>query len=378
MKKTVLAMLAGMVCAISFACISGGVDYSGDSGNSSGSGDMPGYSSDVSGNIVLVVEKVDVNYLAYDLILRQWDGTQDEYGWIRMILRGAPNKTLAYIAEVNNTNHVENQRFRVNAQGEASFSATVYNRKTVRLPLRVKVGVIQAALNVGRNECFVSSDGEQNYSDLRLDFCDLCDAGDEYYTQGYFQPRYTSILNEWRSKVRNTVSDFSLVLQYQVAGESSWTTVSRTRFSDLKHQSFQWQESTEGVQVSKPKYYFLNGKIDGNFPVGTTLLIRIVAESVKNAAPTDLSYPLTGWESFGEITTYSKVMTKTFFTKHEEVWLTENNYTYRANVPFHFLYINGFSPGLNTLYALDDETGDLNWCPLQWMAVTIGEGRKPE
>ena len=380
MKKTVFAMLAGMVCAISFACISGGVDYSESSGNVDLSGMPSGVTSDDTGNWSLDVERVEADYLGYDFY-----GVDNSYGLsyhnyhpdFRLVFRGVPNKTLVYISDINSARHVEKQTFGVNSRGDASFSATVYNKKTVRLPLRVKVGVIQAALNVGRNECFISWNGSDS-DNLHEDFCGHNAVGDAYWSQSFFQPRYAAVLKDWRSKVRNTVSDFSLVLQYQVAGESSWTTVSRTRFSDLTHQSFQWQNSSDGVQVSKPKYYFLNGKIDGDFPAGTTLLIRIVAESVKNAASTDLSYPLTGWESFGEITTYSKVMTKTFFTKHEEVWLTEYNYTYRANVPFHFLYINGFSPGLNTLYALDDETGDLNWCPLQWMAVTIGEGRKPE
>ena len=192
-----------------------------------------------------------------------------------------------------------------------------------------------------------------------------------YNDQRYYQPRYAEILSDWRKYVRNTVSDFSLLLQYQVAGSSSWTTVSRTRFSDIQQQVFQWQKSSEGVQISKPKYYFLNGTIDGDFPAGTTLLIRIVAESRNNDSPTNTENSLSGWQSFPEKRTWTKQMTSTSFTEHGDYLAGYVNIN-------HYLWINGFSPGLNTLYSLDDETGDLNWCPLQWMAVTIGEGRRPE
>lgn len=373
MKKKVLAMLAGMVCTISFACISGGVDHSGSSGNVDHSGmpESPIYDSVERWNCN--VYRVEAGYLGYDFMVIDTEDESDYFGDLapkcRLIFRGSPNKTMAFISEINGVPHTENHSLKINSRGDVSFSATLYNRKTVRLPIRLKVGLIQAAFNVGRNDFFISGDGSD--TDIHCyHFLPLIES--------WMQQKYAELLNEWR-KIRNTVSDFSLVLQYQVAGESSWTTVSRTRFSDLKHQSFQWQETTDGVQISKPKYYFLNGKIDGDFPVGTTLLIRIVAESVKNAAPTDLSYPLTGWESFGEKTIWSKKMAGTTTTAHryqslEELW--DPNYKYYD--PLHYIYINGFSGGLDSLYNLDSETGDLNWCPLQWMAVTIGEGRKPE
>ena len=332
MKKTVLAIIAGMVCAISFACISGGGDFSGESGNTTGAENMPNFfqgGNNEADYSVYLVE--DVDYLAYDFRYLKW-GSSTTKG-LRLFLRGSPNKTLAYIAEVNGASHISSPEF-TNNDGSVTFSTIVYNRKTVHLPLRVKVGLIQGKFNVGAD---------------KFDFCNYV-----------FQTYYSEILGAWRTYVRNVVSDFSLVLQYQVAGASSWKTVSRTKFSDIQQSVFQWQKSSEEVQVSKPKYYFLNGKIDGNFPAGTTLLIRIIAESISNDSPTDIEENLTGWESFGSEQLWTKKMTDTLWPE--------------GSVKF----INGFSPGLNTLYAFDDESGELNWCPLQWMAVTIGEGRKPE
>lgn len=370
MKKTVLAILAGMVCAISFACISGGGDYSGEGGNLTGTESLLWISGEGVGDIGIESGRVyDVNYLAFYICSIYG---LSRHSCTRIVLRGAPNKTLVYIAEVNGENHVESPSFS-NNDGSVSFSSTIYNRKTVHLPLRVKVGLVQAALPVGREKFFVSTSGE-NFDNVIKDFCQECRVvgGKDRMDQRFYQPHYERILSTWRREVRNIVSDFSLLLQYQIAGSSSWTTVSRTSFSDIQQQVFQWQKSSEGVQISKPKYYFLNGKIDGDFPAGTTLLIRIVAESIKNYSPTNIENSLSGWQSFPEKSTWTKQMTSTSFTKHGDFqWDSVEIYN-------HILLINGFSAGLNTLYSLDDETGDLNWCPLQWMAVTIGEGRKPE
>ena len=356
MKKTVLAMLAGMVCAISFACISGGDDYSGDNGNAN-HGSMPGDSDDLTNGVGLMVRRVTgVNYLAYDFTCFPDGYAPFGNADVRLIFRGSPNKTLVYIAEINGVKHVEAPSFS-NNDGSVSFSSSIYNRKTVHLPLRVKVGLIQAVFNVGKNDFYLESGLNGS--------CEACG-----YDRSYYQPRYAGILADWRNSVRNVVSDFSLVLQYQVAGSGSWTTVSRTRFSDIQQQVFQWQNTSAAVQMSKPKYYFLNGKIDGDFSAGTTLLIRIVAESANNDSPTVLSNSLSGWESFGEKSTWTKEMTSTSSTGHFSVG--------SVGTACHYLFINGFSPGLNSLYSVFDSTGNLNWCPLQWMAVTIGEGRKPE
>lgn len=354
MKKTVLAILAGMVCAISFACISGGDDYSGDNGNAD-HGSMPGDSSDLTNGVSLKVQRVQgINYLAYDFTCDHEGSSRWGAADVRLIFRGSPNKTIVYIAEIDGNIHTENPGFSVN-DGAVSFSATLHNQKVVHLPIKVKVGIIQAALAVGKGEFSVTynSDGT----------CVECG-----FHKSCYQARYADILSQWRASVRNTVADFSLVLQYQVAGDYSWTTVSRTRFSDLMHQSFQWQNKADGIQMSKPKYYFLNGQIDGDFPVGTTLLIRIVAESLNNGTSHGVSDSLQGWEDFGTKKTWSKVMTGTDFTSHSS----------SSQTAWHKLTINGFTPGLGSLYSIIDEIGNVNWCPLQWMAVMIGEGRKPE
>lgn len=359
MKKTVLAMLAGMVCAISFACISGGDDYSSE-GNITGLENMPGDSSvhdDQSGYSLNVQRVPDVNYIAYDFTFGKKTDGVIKTEIVRMIIRGVPNKTLVYIAEVNGVKHVESPSVSKDYNSDSdilgmNFSSTVYNMKTLHLPLRVKIGLLRLS-----DPCCYPYQGDAS---------EICEFVDNF-ARGFFDKR-REIYVSWLNNVRNEVCDFSLVLQYQVAGSSSWTTVSRTRFKDIQQRIFDWGSKGSGLEGARPKYYFLNGKIDGDFPAGTTLLIRIVAESINNQSPTELSSPLSGWESFGEKTTWTKKMTDVSFTEH-------NSY---GSGPSHYFYISGFAPGLNSLYSVFDSTGNLNWCPLQWMAVKIGEGRRPE
>lgn len=272
----------------------------------------------------------------------------------------------AYIAGVNNfTPHVDSitysERTESGTGSSGGNSSTAYmyygditcsvrNNQTVSLPITVYVGVLS-----------FKSPGS---ADGMFGFPRTGTTGQIFPgLEGGWSDGYTPDMN---------TSQMTICLQYRVDPSPTWITVKTIYYMDLSNPVFNLWDLTDGgtgkaeLKWSRKRLVFGKGVIDGNYPAGTKILIRL---SVSNSeyGTASLSSPVVN--SFSEIPDTETITVPAYSCTLGSVVCAVCGEVMASSYYFYGLHET-------FMFGGDAEKYD-GWSPLHFMSVTVSGERRP-